>query len=514
MLCLDRAAVGQSVRLSAARPAGYDIMRALRADMMPGEDDAAPPSSDGPELAASGTGVAVVRTIGCIEQRADAYECGGWTEGYDTLCARFCEAHEAEQAGAVLLVLDGPGGDVAGLEQAALRMLAAATESAKPTLVYVDEMAASAHYWIAAVLGTGGIFLPPSGRVGSIGAMSVHCDNSGANELAGLVVTYFSSPSGKVAGNPDEALSDLATARRQGSVDEAATRFVAAISAARGLSPEAVIALDGAMLTGQAAVDAGLADGLATFEEVVALAAARASAGASLAVTSTPALAPPAPQGTSMAHAFSAALLAHLPTLSASDSPAAIETALLGKLSQASKAGGHLSALLAAAGEQDPEAAVGTIKALRDDAARVPELLMKLKASDAIAAQAAEQAEQAERISLLESAIEAGKYTPHEVWDTDAAGAKSLAAVFGAPGADGVGMSLPALRANVARKSAGILGGKQQKGADDTSAAAALAAASGLTDHERATCAAKGWDPAKFASKKAQITGGGAAKSA
>ena len=48
-----------------------------------------------------------------------------------------------------------------------------------------------------------------------------------------------------------------------------------------GLTPEFLIELGADMLTGQAAVDAGLADGVASFDEVVAYALQLASESAS-----------------------------------------------------------------------------------------------------------------------------------------------------------------------------------------------------------------------------------------
>lgn len=493
LLCLDRAAIGQSFELHAEIPTGFELLAGRpRANM--GEEDAEPASERVPELATSGTGVAVVRAFGVIAQRASAQPCGGCVDGYDALATRFCAAHEAPEAGAVLLVLDGPGGDVPGLDQGAYRMLAAAQASGKDTIVYIDERAASAHYMLAAVLGTGGIYMPRQGRVGSIGVMCKHTDRSGANAEAGEVVTYFSSPAGKVAGNPDEALSDLARARFQALVDDAAGLFVAAVASARGLAPEAIMALDGAMLTGQAAVDAGLADGLATFEEVVALAAARASAGASLAAPLTPAPAPAAPPKGPMAHLFSPAVLAFLPTLSASDSPAAVETALLGRL-------GALRDVMAAAGDANPATLAGTVKALALDAAKLPALLDVQKALDASQAAALVTSEAAERVALLEGAVRTGKLAPADAWAWDETGKiRSVAPDYG-PKAGEVGMSLAGLRGFIERKAATTPASTAKVEAKELSAEEIATAASvaSLSAQQLAFAQQAGVDPAKLA---------------
>lgn len=506
LLCLDRGAVGQSHRLSPARPSGFEVLAAY---------DDGTEVLEGPELAASGTGVAVVRTIGPICQRAEWAECGeGFTEGYDTLAERFIAAHVAEQAGAVVLVLDGPGGDVAGLDQGVIRMAAAAAASGKPTLIYVDEYAASAHYRIAVGLGTGGIFLPPTGKLGSIGCMSWHNDWSGANALAGLVVTYFSSPAGKVAGNPDEPLSDLARSRRQATVDEYGAMFAAAVATARGLTPEAVMAFDGAMFVGQAAVDAGLADGLATFEEVVRLAAARASANAlatrpiATAPSSTPiAPAPAARAVASITRAIqgpmkiSSALLALLPGLAHDASDVAVEAALLPRL-------GALRDAMVAAGDTNTLTLAGTVKALATDAAKLPELLAA-KAALSLTTEAVE------RVALLEGAVRTGKLAPADAWAwSDDGKTRSVAPDYG-PRTGEIGMSLQALEGFLSRKAvttpAGVKAstGKEPSAAEITNAAALTA----LTPAQVQFTAGQGVDPVKFAALHATNFGARAAES-
>ena len=144
--------------------------------------------------------------------------------------------------------------------------------SGKPVVAYVDEQAASAAYWIAAGVADA-IYVPPTGRVGSIGCLAVHVDESGAAEQAGLRYTIIRDPAGKAAGSPLEPLTDVGRARLTRDVGAATAGFVAAVSARRNIAPEAIRGLDGDMLAGDAAVAAGLADGVSTLERVIALAA-------------------------------------------------------------------------------------------------------------------------------------------------------------------------------------------------------------------------------------------------
>lgn len=196
--------------------------------------------------------VGVVEVDGALAERAVATLCG-YVDGYDALAARFALASEA---GPVLLRVRSPGGDVAGLEQAVESMRRA---KRGPVVAYVDELAASAAYWIAAAVADE-IVAPPSGRVGSIGCIGVVVDESRALDAAGVRLEVVRSPAGKAEALSAAPLAELAEQRLRVSVEAAAGRFVAAVAAARGVAAADVVALDGAVLDGAAALRAGLVD--------------------------------------------------------------------------------------------------------------------------------------------------------------------------------------------------------------------------------------------------------------
>ena len=92
-------------------------------------------------------------------------------------------------------------------------------------------------------------------------------------------MTYFAAPgAGKVAFAPELPLSDIGKQRGERDVWIAFEAFASAVSSARGVSRDKLIALDADALTGQAAVDAGLADGVASLDEVLEYALAMAGA--------------------------------------------------------------------------------------------------------------------------------------------------------------------------------------------------------------------------------------------
>lgn len=210
--------------------------------------------------------VALIAVMGPLAQRGTDTLCA-FVDGYDLISARLAAALESD-ARAVVLVVDSPGGDVAGLAEAVRRMRAMVEQSGKPVLAYVDELAASAAYWLAAGVADE-IRVPPTGQVGSIGTIAIHVDESARLEKKGYAVTVVRSPDGKALGNSVEPLSGLGLERIQRDVDSLSAAFVAAIAGLRGLEPKAVRDLNADVLMGEAAVEAGLADGVSTLEQTI-----------------------------------------------------------------------------------------------------------------------------------------------------------------------------------------------------------------------------------------------------
>ncbi len=242
-------------------------------------------------VVADSTSPAVIRVDvrGPLEQRAGyADECGGWSDGHDAIAERMIAAL-AE--GDIVAVWDSPGGACAGGQEAIRRVLDAKAQYGRRITSYCDETIASMALWWAACI-SNEIFVPAMGVVGSIGARMSHESIAGLLEREGIQVTHFAWPNdGKVAGAPDMPLSDLAVERARRDVTIAGEAFCAAICAARGLERQAIVDMGADCYTGQTAVDKGLADGVASLEEVQDYALTMAGA------TSTTGTGPDAPEG-------------------------------------------------------------------------------------------------------------------------------------------------------------------------------------------------------------------------
>lgn len=216
-------------------------------------------------------GIGVMRIDGPLAQRAEADLCG-YVDGYDAIASRYAAVH-ASDADSVLVVIDSPGGDVAGIEECIRRMQETQQASGKPVVVHVDELAASAAYWIASAIATNGIYAPVAGRVGSIGCIGCNVDESEALKQAGVSVTLVRAPDGKAESHPAGPIAELAEKRLRAGVERIASRFFASVASSRPISVEDVKALNGAVLDAPEALRRKLIDGVQGLDSSVAVAA-------------------------------------------------------------------------------------------------------------------------------------------------------------------------------------------------------------------------------------------------
>jgi signal peptide peptidase SppA len=214
------------------------------------------------------TGVAVIPLQGVITPKASILSMlfgggGGLASFRDSLR----EAVASDDVDAIILDVDSPGGSVALVEETAADLRAA--REVKPVVAVANVDAGSAAYWLAAQADE--LIVTPSGMVGSVGAYILHMNFAGMNEKMGIEPTFISAGRFKTEGNPEEALTDEATAHLQSTVDEAHATFVRDVAEGRGV-PEKTVRRgygEGRMLTAQRALEAGMVDGVETLESVV-----------------------------------------------------------------------------------------------------------------------------------------------------------------------------------------------------------------------------------------------------
>ncbi len=246
-------------RRLAARPLAL-APRALEALL--GETPA--PQSAGPGWQMTDGGIGHLPVLGPLVQRGD------WLTGlfgiasYDDIAAAAEAAFTEPGTRAVLMEIDSPGGEVAGLFDLVDRLEALKTETGKPLWAIAREQALSAAYLVGAVADR--LFVTQTGEVGSVGVIAVHVDQTAHDQSEGRKYTLIHAGAKKVDGNPHIPLSPQALADIQADVDDLYARLVTRVARARGMTPEAIAATEAAIYRGQHAVAAGLADGISTLE--------------------------------------------------------------------------------------------------------------------------------------------------------------------------------------------------------------------------------------------------------
>jgi signal peptide peptidase SppA len=182
--------------------------------------------------------------------------------GYDGIAANFAQALADPNVKGIMLDIDSPGGEVAGCFD--LVDMIAEARGRKPIRAMLSERAFSAAYAIACA--TDLITVPRTGGTGSVGVITMHVDYSRALDKEGFTVTLITCGSRKAEGNPYEPLPDAARAAIQAEIDAVGLLFAQTVAANRGMPVEAVQATQAATYLGQAGVDIGFADAVASPE--------------------------------------------------------------------------------------------------------------------------------------------------------------------------------------------------------------------------------------------------------
>jgi capsid assembly protease len=231
-----------------------------------------------PEMALTATGehkqpgyqvigvVAVIDIFGVLVHRGGMDANSSYILGYDRIGTAFIAALNDTTVKSILLQIDSPGGEVAGAFELAAMIKQA--RSTKPVNAVISSMAASAGYLIASAASDIAISL--TGVAGSVGVFLRHVDVSQMAETEGFKVTYVFAGGHKIDGNPYQPLPDAVKGDLQTEINKLYGLFVSTVADNRGLKPETVKAQEAAVFTGQDAIKAGIADRLATPDEILA----------------------------------------------------------------------------------------------------------------------------------------------------------------------------------------------------------------------------------------------------
>lgn len=225
---------------------------------------------DAQARAAAGRGRAthVLPLIGVLTQRPSFFQTlffGGTST--QAFAATFRQAINDPGIARVVIDVDSPGGGVSGVEELASEIFKA--RGRKPIIAVANSIAASAAYWIGSAADE--FVVTPGGQVGSIGVFAVHTEFSKMDARLGIKTTLISAGKHKTDGNEFEPLDDEAREAIEEVVDDFFDLFVNAVAKHRGVSTSEVRNGfgEGRMVTARNAVNLGMADRVATLEDVL-----------------------------------------------------------------------------------------------------------------------------------------------------------------------------------------------------------------------------------------------------
>jgi capsid assembly protease len=212
-------------------------------------------------------GIALVAIQGTLVDRGpwlgDLY---GFATSYEGLTEQIQRLAADTAIKSVVLDIDSGGGMVAGLFDFTEEV--AKLKKVKPVYALAANFAASAAYAIACCANE--FYVTRTGEAGSIGVIMIHQSYGRMMDGAGIDTTIICEPAPKADGNPFTPLSHGARAEMASGVADAYQRFVSHVARNRSLGDDAVRATQARMFSGEKAVEAGLADGVKSVDELLA----------------------------------------------------------------------------------------------------------------------------------------------------------------------------------------------------------------------------------------------------
>jgi ClpP class serine protease len=203
--------------------------------------------------------VARIAIDGPIFRYADYFTkySGGITT--ESLAKNYQTAVDDPSVGAILFVIDSPGGEATGINEFAETIYQA--RSVKPSAAYIEGFGASAALRIGAA--TGLVVVDDDAWVGSIGTVLGITDPS---KQIKRTIDFVSSQSPKKRADPT---TPEGAAYYQQIIDDMTETFIAKIMRDRQMTRAQVLALGGGMVVGAQAVAAGLADRLGSEDQLI-----------------------------------------------------------------------------------------------------------------------------------------------------------------------------------------------------------------------------------------------------
>ncbi|MCE3232485.1 MAG: putative minor capsid protein [Rickettsiaceae bacterium] len=212
-------------------------------------------------------GVAIIPVHGPLSKRSGIFDAYFGFTSYELLSESIQEAIDDSDVSAILLDIDSPGGEVAGLFDLCDQIYAA--RKIKPVWASANEEAYSAAYAIASSAEK--LFVTRTGGVGSIGVIASSVDQSIFDQKLGVKVTTVFAGARKNDFNPHEPITSEAVSVLQTEVNRLYDMFVKLVARNRKIAAGNIRNTEAGVFFGPDGVNNGLADDIITMPLVLDL---------------------------------------------------------------------------------------------------------------------------------------------------------------------------------------------------------------------------------------------------
>ncbi len=188
---------------------------------------------------------------------------------YEGINAQLDEVAVEAEIENVILDINSYGGEANGMAATARKVRE--LRKTKYVVAVINDVAASAGYGLAS--GADEIVVSETSVVGSIGVVMLHLDRSAEMAAKGVRPTFIHAGAHKVDGHPFGPLPENVRSDMQRDVMAFYDQFLGVVEAGRGksrLNVKRARETEARTFIGQAAVDAGLADRVASLDDVLA----------------------------------------------------------------------------------------------------------------------------------------------------------------------------------------------------------------------------------------------------
>lgn len=192
-----------------------------------------------------------------------SYQFGRWATGYKYIESALARGLADPQVTAIAMIVDSPGGDVAGCFELVDKIYEGRTQ--KPIRAFAADHAYSAAYALASAASE--IVVSRSGGTGSVGVTTGHMDVSGAMDRMGVKMTLIYAGKHKVDGNSFEKLPDSVKGRIQDRIDRIYGVFTSTVARNRGIDESIVRDSNALTYDAQDSIAQGFADKIGALDE-------------------------------------------------------------------------------------------------------------------------------------------------------------------------------------------------------------------------------------------------------